>query len=69
MDRIHKKLWIIYNLVRVPGDPQLEKNSQFQVHFRQNDMFSSIKKEEFMDSELSGISRVKAVAKRQAVFA
>ena len=32
-------------------------------------MFSSIKKEEFMESELSGILRVKAVAKRQAVFA
>ena len=32
-------------------------------------MFSSIKKEEFMESELSGILPVKAVAKRQAVFA
>ena len=32
MDRIHKKFWIRSNLVRVPGDPQLEQNSQFLVN-------------------------------------
>ena len=26
--RIHKKLWICSNLVRIPGDPQLEKKAQ-----------------------------------------
>ena len=34
---IHKRLWIFNNLVRVPGDSQLEQNSQHivnSVHFR-----------------------------------
>ena len=37
VDRIHKKLWMCSNLIWVPGDPQLEQNSQFlvnSVHFR-----------------------------------
>ena len=37
VDRIHKKLWICSHLVWVPGDPQMEQNSQFivnSVHFR-----------------------------------
>ena len=39
MDRIRERLWIFTNLVRVPGDSQLEQNSQHLVnsaHFREN---------------------------------
>ena len=32
VDQIYKKLWICSNLIRVPGDSQLEQNSQLLVN-------------------------------------
>ena len=67
VDRIHKRLWIVTNLVPVPGDSQLEQNSQYLVNQstsgKMMHMFPSMKKEEYMVSEFSGIFQVKVVTK------
>ena len=61
-----KKLWICSNLVRVPRDPQLEQNScefgLLQVKWWCH-MFSNMKYEEYLESDLPGIIRLKVVAK------
>ena len=68
MDRIHKKCEFCSNLVWSPRDPYLEWNSQISCEFgplrvKWWYMFSSIKMEEYMESELSGIFQVKLVTK------
>ena len=65
MDRIHAKLWILFQFSSGPRGPILEQNSQFLAHKvkLQCHMFSSMKIQKYMDSELFDIFRVKLVAK------
>ena len=69
MNRIHKKLWILLQFSLVPPGPIFGMKFTISCEFGSlrlkwwYHMFSSIKMEEYMESELSGIFRVKLVTK------
>ena len=69
MNRIHKKLWILLQFSLVPPGPIFGMKFTISCEFGPlrlkwwYHMFSSIKMEEYMESELSGIFRVKLVTK------
>ena len=69
MERIHKKLWILLQFRLVPPGPIFGMKFTISCEFSPlrvkwwYHMFSSIKMEEYMESELSGIFQLKLVTK------